>query len=58
MPSRLLLLAVVLLQLAGCGMEAANWTPSRSACRDRDTIPGEPLGSECWDWLSGGGSNR
>jgi hypothetical protein len=57
MRSRILFLAV-LLQLAACDMEASNWSPSRGACRDRDTIPGSPLGAECWDWLSGGGSNR
>lgn len=57
MRSRILFLAV-LLQLTACDMEASNWSPSRGACRDRDTIPGSPLGAECWDWLSGGGSNR
>jgi hypothetical protein len=53
-----ILLVAMLLQLAACDMGSSDWSPSRGACRDRDTIPGSPLGAECWDWLSGGGSHR
>jgi hypothetical protein len=53
MPCRFLVLVAVALLLAGC--EAGLFfggLPSNEACRDAESLPGQPINSDCLDSLS------
>lgn len=52
MLSRLLTVALLALALAGC--EAGLFfggLPSNDACRDAESLPGQPIGTDCLDTL-------
>jgi hypothetical protein len=53
MPYRFLALAVAALLLAGCeaGLSFGG-LPSNDACRDAESLPGQPINSDCLDSLT------